>query len=178
MSTTTELLHSAIDPVSWAIRTIDHSHYEIHEGDSYLLYHKATIGSAEVSGIAITTGDSAYPHIILQVSSTGAATYRMLRDVTSFSGGVAKVPSNRNFVTSNISEVTALVGNTGASPITPTGGALVDEGSVASIIGGESRGTQEFILEENTNYYFEIISGAATNVTTLKIDWYENGCSG
>ncbi len=39
---------------------------------------------------------------------------------------------------------------------------------------GGSRGSQEWILKQNTTYYAAIISATASNIVSIKMEWYEH----
>ncbi len=162
-----------------ALMTIDYPHHEVHEGSHFYAYHNATLAITEDLTISVTTPDSTkHSHLIFKLSSSDAAIFDVLEDVTSFANGTAFVPKNNNRNSATVSVNTVLSGSDeGADdPITPTGGTEIYSEGIKSgnKIGGTSRGDSEIILKQNSKYLFRIISGANTNVCSIVLEWYEH----
>jgi hypothetical protein len=166
----------AYDGITNAVRTIDYGHHESHGGSAYWAYRTATLGNAEVSGIGLTTPNTTkWSHLLLRVDLSAAATFDVLEDVTSFSGGAAFTPLNFNRNSSNVSGNTIIVGHTGSDLITPTGGTSIWNENLGTRGQQTSRSNaSELILKQNSKYLFRITNSTASNNTSILLTWYEH----
>ena len=166
-----------VDLATWALNIIDYAHHEIHSGSSFFVYENAVLGNGNVLDIAITTPNTTkWSHLILHLDVSAGCVFDMLEDVTSFAGGAATIPANRNRNSTNVSVNTCLNGNTiTADAIVPTGGTAVWNESVGvrGIVWSRSSG-EEIILKQNSNYLFRVTNGANANTVTMLLNWYEH----
>jgi hypothetical protein len=164
------------DGPSNATRTIDYAHHEVHDGSAYWAYKTVTLGNGEVSTVGVTTPNTTkWAHLLLKVDLSAAATFDILEDVTSFSGGASFTVLNFNRNSSKTSGLTVITGHTGSDLITPTGGTTIWTEALGTRGASTSRqNASELILNQNSNYLFRVTNGAASNNTSILLTWYEH----
>ena len=161
------------DPSTLAGLWIDFPHHQIHEGDSYVASYAPDTVKGDGAGINITlkTPDNTkWLHMQAKASAALGAFFTITRGPT-FTGGTAQAGFNRNQNSTN---------PTGASDVkfdcTPSGGTVVHTELMGSGKkgGSGSRGTEEFMLKQNTVYVFTVTSDVASNKLGLDLSWYEH----
>ena len=182
---------------SGAVITIDQSHREIHEGDSYTTYYTLTTAASNGvrTGIYVKTPNTTKRiHMSPSFSASTAATFSILeaptiasntgthgvliRNRDRNSANTATVIDNATSPASN--RVTTLTeaqiagdGTWALGTILRTAPLTVGAGPFASSTGND-RGAVEFILNANTKYVFLITNTAASaNNHFIVLDWYE-----
>ena len=184
-----------LDPVSFALETIDYSHKEIHAGSAFSICHyEADFDKSENFGILFTTPNTAkYIHMYPIVYSSAAALFEICQAPTLNTGNypvVFSTPINRNgnpSSTSGILSVEATPVVNSVSLKRPVDSAPVSaDGTIihAEMIGGSKqaggsggRDANERILIRNTTYYFRLsgtAGGADGAVASLILSWYEH----
>jgi len=165
--------------------TIDFAHHEIHEGNTYNAFHSGTSkGDGQTINIYLKTPNvtGKWIHMFARWGSSGAAYLNIYEapTITDNTGThVAAVNRNRNSgLTSSIidNSLTPTVGKY-STDVTKTGNGtqLQQEYSgAAKQHGGEGRDTNEWILDQNTEYCFEVESDAAGLTLNLELSWYEH----
>ena len=170
---------AAIDNATYARTGIDYAHHEVHAGSAYWAANNATLGNGELNTASIVTHNSAkWAHLLLEISSAAVATFEVFEDVTSsdMSGGAAFTPLNFNRNSTNVSLMTAKVGDTvGADQLVPSDGTAIWTESLGTrgIVTTRENGS-ELILKQNTGYLFRITNGANANNCTILLNWYEH----
>ena len=182
-----------IDWTTHAIKSVDFSHAEIHEGDAFSCWYEQTVSDVgDKSIISFRTPDTAdWIHMIYEASATVAAEVMILEAplITKGTGANLTIYNrDRNSLTASTVINTAptpeaagaatyfteaTMGNvTGGTEITH---AHLAVGTGPKVIGGSDRGTQEWILKQDTLYAFVISSlSADDNTQTVKLIWYEH----
>ena len=176
-----------IDEATGAITMIEYEHHEIHAGDSF----KADINTDDIQTegvnnalhISFTTPNTTeWAHLVIYGWAGGGAE---LSIVEAPGGGVAGGANlaifNRN---RNSSETSTLIStdDTATNEMTqdatvPIGGTEIHHwklGAGKNKIGGDTRGNEEFILQQNTTYSIRMTSTNANIPGQLTLEWYEH----
>ena len=179
------------DSVSGSASFIEITHEKIHAGDSFSCHYNQTVSDIDDrSIIAFKTPDTLrFIHaVFFAFASTAADAYIYEAPTITDDTGASLTVFNRRRASTTVttvirtntspdeagamffSEVT--MGNvTGGTELTHK--PLV-EGQGPKAVGGEDRGTEEWLLKPNTLYAFEIKSSTASdNVHLLEVDFYE-----
>lgn len=165
------------DPSTGALIRISHQHHEVHEGNSYFAAVNATLNSGNTISIAITTPDTTLePHLVVDARSSDSATFAYIHEVTSYTGGNAYTPHNRNGRSANVSACTVKTGYTGNNPLVLTGGTTLFSELMNSAKGiqWERRSGEEIILPRNKIEVFRVTAGANSMTITILCNWYEH----
>ena len=162
---------------------MDVAHHEVHEGDTYsaIISDPSAADTKVVQGY-IKTPAVADPqkrmHLTLSHGGSGAHSFSITEGITYSAGGTARAPVNRRRDSANTTSAqTVKVGSDKDSDvITYTGGTVIWEESAGAGrgTGGETRGVTEWILAPNTEYIFQVFSGATSTAITLSAIWYEH----
>jgi len=179
---------AAIDKSTRAVETIQYEHHEIHAGDSYHVFH-ADEDVADKERIVIsfkTPSTTKWIHMLSEMAASGEAEFTLYEGMTiTDNTGTPRLVYNRNRNSGNTSGVL----DTSANPDAANRMTLnADMGSGSAYgevlehavfgdgkkIGGESRGTNEWVLKPNTIYAFSAVSRAASNKIHVHLEWYEH----
>lgn len=184
-----------IDKSSFAMKTVTHAEDETHEGYSFKAdVYEADFDKADEIGILFITPNTASRfHCIPLVYASSAAVFHILEAPVIDVGNYPTTfytPINRERNSSQVSTVRSiravpivnrvslkLKGD--ATPITGDGIVLHAEvlGAGKKGGGGGMRDTDEYILKQNTNYYFRLAgtaNGADASVVSLHVNWFEH----
>lgn len=183
--------HDAMDDVANAAVSVTNSHRKIHDGESFTCHYNQTVSDTnDRSIIAFKTPDTLrFVHaIFFAFSSTAADAYIYETPAITDDTGASLTVYNRR----RPSTAEATVIRTNTSPDEPgamffseatmgnvTGGTELThkpliEGQGQKAVGGDDRGTEEWLLKPNTLYAFEIKSSTdLDNVHLLEVDFYE-----
>ena len=181
-----------IDPATRNLVVLDQDHFQIHKGNSFSTWYEQQVSDTGDETIiafktsdttkwlqlimTVSTSSSADAHIIEApaiVDNTGAPLTVFNRDRNSATTSTIIDTSQNPDVTGQamfFTEVTQgnVTGGTNIAHVHLQGGA----GPKA--IGGDARGTEEWILKQNTLYAFVIESlDMNDNVHLIELDWYE-----
>lgn len=183
----------SMDAATHALTVIDYEHHEIHGGSSYSCWYEQSVSdTGDKSIIALITPDTTkWLHLIIVVQSTAAAKASLYEapTITDDAGdNVTVYNRDRNSSsTSNIINTSTNPDSTGnamyfteLSSGNVTGGTEIAHSHIAAAegkkaLGGENRGSQEWILKQNTAYAIVIESlNDDDNTHTIELDWYEH----
>ena len=172
------------DPLFKAPLWIDIAHHEVHEGDTFsVIASDAAAASTDTVQIYINAPAVASPqkrmHLILNHYGSGAHSMVITEGVTFSSGGAAYVPLNRHRGSAKTTSAQAVrIGGDDlpGGVVAYTGGTIIWTELIGSGkgSGGATRGTEEWILDANTAYIFEIISGFTSTAINISATWYEH----
>ncbi|MCP4988363.1 MAG: hypothetical protein GY928_20625 [Colwellia sp.] len=165
-----------IDASTNSLQIIDYAHHEIHGESSFNLSLTSTNLGGETGDhlhISFTTPNTTkWVHMVADSYGSGQHNFQ-IREAPSggMVGGSAVTPLNRNRNSATASTmVTPLEGAT-----VGTGGTLLVDEDVGQGNNneGKSRGTQEWMLKQNTLYSFRVYD--TTNIqAVLSLNWYEH----
>ncbi len=166
----------SVDAETGSLKTIDHAHHEIHEGDHYYVQGYIELDDEGEHHVKLVTPDTLKQiHFVFDIQSTGICSSTLVEDATGgMAGGAAMTPRNNNR-NSGTAGAVALTGGVSAC----TGGTMIEndkwgsEGHKENIGGGSAR-SDELILKRNSVYCRSFISGADDNVIQFKASWYEH----
>jgi len=171
---------------SRARATFDHSHWEIHQGNSYTTeYDDSSMGANDYFAIGFQTSGSGEVHMLVDFASKAEATVDIIEDAF-WSGGQTGIQvdiKNRNRQSSNVSSVLTDWRETGV--FEASGNVHVGmSGLVGTTLrqihgygprqaGNVLRGDNEFILQTGTKYAVKLTAVVASNAGSLALNWYE-----
>jgi hypothetical protein len=175
---------SITDPTTYALKTVDYSHYEVHVGRSYAIYATFDLPASNYIDIQIVVPDSArWAHFEPYISSEGGAQAWFYEDVVINEAGTGMGPKNKNRNSANTSEFTfASIVNTSLSNANAdtdiTGATLLATGKAGAGrgIGGEFGVRNEWVLKQNAKYSVRVLSlvNNATQYVNFFLAWYEH----
>ena len=185
-----------IDGITNSLKTIDYSHHEVHEGNSFTVHFDNTTADDDDhrSVIAFTTpAGTKLGHLIMTVSASSPAEVFILEGpaTVDLGEGTEVTIFNRNRNSDNTSMMLSLEDPAVAGLATTfteaqiagaslTGGTAIEHtvlvgGGGPKAVGGLSRGTEEWILGAGTTYLFYLQNiGTNANYHTINLDWYEH----
>ena len=184
-----------IDPSTSSLQTIDYAHHEIHSGSSFTVHIQNTTANTDDHRTLIgfeTPAGTKLAHLIVDASSSGAAEVFLYEGVTiDDDEGTELTIEDRNRSTDNTSTMTSFQNPAVAGFATWmleaevaaanfTTGTTLDHvtlvaGSGPKALGGEVRGTQEWVLAASTKYAVVVQNiGASVNLHRIHLDWYEH----
>jgi hypothetical protein len=161
----------AVSQSTGAVKMLDYAHHEIHAGSHFTTHAEATLASDATLSISITTPNTTkWAHMVVRARSSGEANIDFL-EASTYSAGSALTAQNRNRNSANTTTLTAIVKD---ATNDDTGSSFYMEhfGS-GQVVGGTSRGDQEWVLKQNTKYSFLLTSEANSNDCEIILDWYE-----
>jgi hypothetical protein len=164
--------NSSVDEHTGAISVVDYPHHELHAGKAFVVHAENTIASGASINITFTTPNTLrWLHAVPRARCSGEANLTINEGVTAASG-TSFTPVNRNRNSAEAAGptdvvITATVSDKGTEIFAEHFGAGQNRG-------GESRGTEEWLLKQNTKYSFIVLSEAASNDCELILDWYEH----
>jgi hypothetical protein len=172
------------DNLFYAPLVVDVAHHEIHEGDSFsIVATDAVAASGKLVQMYIKTPVVASPqkriHLIVSHQGSGLHSFSITEGIDTIAGGAAYVPVNRR--RDSIKVTAGQAARVGGDNL--TGGLLTyANGTIiwAEVAGAgkgqasTNRGTDEWILAPNTEYIFELSSGATSTSIGISTTWYEH----
>lgn len=183
-----------LDDSTYALVCIDYEHYAVHAKTMFTVHYTqlvSDIGDKSIISFKTPSGND-HIHIIMAIASQDASLAYILEAPTitdntgapltvfnRFRDGVL-VPSGVIDTSQNPDEADQATFFTEATMGNVTGGTKLEEvqmivGQGPRILGGSTRGTQEFILAEDTLYAFVIESlNNNANLHNIRLDWYEH----
>jgi len=165
------------DKTTDAVNGIDYAHHEIHSGSHYFITNATILGSGDTLKFIVTTPNTTkWAHLIFEVGSSAQADFRIIENVTSTAGDTASIYNNNR----NSSNTSGLIIESAPASVTFINADTLETRYLGSgtnpsrsNIGQGSR-EDELILKQNTKYFIEIISGAASNRIEYNAKWYEH----
>lgn len=178
------------------LQVIEYEHHEIHSGSSFHAEYSVTTANSDddVTGIMFKTPNTTkWAHMVVTVTASdpaeaiineaptladsgdGAdlAVYNRDRNSTKTSTlkSMEDTPTVGSLTSMNETEWTAV----GVSSGTEIEHIFLAGGSGPQAVGGVSRGSQEWILKQDTIYVIYLQNtGANANSHTISLDWYEH----
>jgi hypothetical protein len=183
------------DDVAGVPITVDHAHAHVHEGASFTVTFSNTTANNNNhrSVVGFKTPDTTrWFHIVATVScSTPAEVYLREAPAIDDGAGTEEVAYNRNRNSATAPTVLSLEAVPTVGSVTTfteaqiaaanfSGGtelarATLQEGAGGQAVGGVARGSQEWVLKQNTKYVIVIQNTTtATNKHIIRLDWYEH----
>lgn len=188
-------LAAAVDGASTGLKIVDYPHHEIHSGSSFHVHYQEVTANSDDDRtcIGFTTPDTAkWAHLIVSVSATHPAiAYIYEAPNVDPDVGSQEAIRNRNRNSTKDSTMLSLETTPVAAKVTTfdeteiagahfSGGKVIDTvllggGRGSRVIGGTSRGSQEWMLKQNTTYVIVLENyGANVNYHNIGLDWYEH----
>ena len=184
-----------IDPATNTLQTVTYPHYKIHNGSSFAVFFSNTTANADDhrSCIGFTVPNTTkWSHLVITVSASAAAEF-FLEEAPTIDNddGTEQVIYNRNRNSATTSGLLSLETVPQAGEVTTfleaemaaanyVAGTVLDYvqlvGSTGpKAVGGVSRGTEEWMLDQGAKYLLHMQNiGANANVHTINMNWYEN----
>jgi len=171
-----------IDAWTHAFMTLDYEHHEVHAGSSYHAFLNVSGGSGTKATFTLTTPNTTkWAHLVIHFRASVESNIHFGEGATvTSSSGSDFAPLNKERNSNNTSGMISSGSAGGAGNIT-SGSAVTNFGTTLHLehvgsgrAGGESRGTNEWILKQNTTYAIELISEAASSELFLELHWYEH----
>lgn len=164
-----------IDVHTGSVKTIDYAHSEIHSGDHFFYQDAQELGTGVSQNYLITTpNNTKWAHIIFSLDGNGVTEF-LLYEASDRNGTTLENIYNNNRNSIKTSGLTIHKGTTGGT----TDGTLLLKEYKGGSSGGVSRTSaisredDELILKQNTKYLLKVTSSSATNLTNVKMSWYE-----
>lgn len=172
-----------MDQTTNALISILHPHHEVHAGRMFTCEHNVEDGSGAKATISFTTPDTAqWAHVVITVRSNVEAHYTLGEGATiTADSGDDYVPRHMNRNKNGIGSSLISAGSAGGADNVTLGGTVTNFGLIletihfgSSKIGGEGRGTREWVLKQNTTYACEIEAEGSSADITIELHWYEH----
>lgn len=160
-----------IDDVIGAVKIIDVDHHEIHEGESYVAtYFTSGVGSGSNVDVRVLAPDTS-TRIHMLASAFGSVEFEFLI----YEAGNVTVGTDLDAINRDRNSANTATIEIAHTPTVTTTGNLIWNGRFGAGVksGGEIRGENEFILDQNGTYLFRVTSRAASNSITMTFNWYE-----
>jgi len=155
--------------------TIDIGHHETHSGNHYTTGAFASgYSNGNSLELLYRTPATGSMHATFLVATDKAAlvTYYSCVGVTASGANVTSL--NRNRQSGNTTDVYVGLGPTVTSYGTTMGAQWIGSSAFRSNLGGQARGTNEWILSKDTQYIFQVApESSSNNRISVQFDWYE-----
>jgi len=164
-----------IDDISGTLVSIDQTHHEIHGGNHFLYTDAVSLNDAGTQDYLITIPDSTkYIHMIF-IMEGSAITQWQLFEGADRNGTTPQTVSNSNRNNTTAATLTIHKGTSGGSADGTQihiykGGSATNQ----SRSGSNTRNDEELILKRNTKYILRTTSGTNSNLTNIRLSWYEH----
>ena len=165
-----------LDGSTETMQSISYEHHEIHAGSHYFKTADATVGSGATVGYLLATPPGAKEvHLTFNATGSAITTITLVEDMTgaSLKGTKGTIfNSDRNSAnTSGCTFYTTVTGDWSGTTIWKmASGSATNQSRAPSV--NERRA--ELILESGVTYGFHFLSGTASNLTNLQMEWYEH----
>jgi hypothetical protein len=168
--------NTPMDPVTRTLQTVDYAHHEIHSGSHFFYADAAELGSAATQDYLITTPNTTrWAHMLFFLDGSAITQWQLFEGADK-DGTTPQtvVNSNRNSLTA----ATTLIHKGTAGGTTDGTQILIYKGGSATGTsrqsGTNTRNDGETILKQNTKYILRVTSGTASNLTNVRLEWYEH----
>lgn len=167
-----------LDNSTNTIQTIDYAHHEIHAGSHF----KSGFGSITqvldiddtVTLLFVTPNTTKWGHWTLTAQATAFAKIELFEGTTTSSNGTAVTRWNRNRNSATTSVITAFHTPTVTADGTKFSTKFIGGTGFKSDIGGETRGSSEIMLKQDTKYLIRGTALADNMSIQIGGDWYEH----
>jgi len=162
-----------MDAVTNALISIAQEHHEIHEGAHYFYadYALSQSSGSTREFVLTTPNNTKWIHLVWSVYAGDGATVELYKDASGITGGTSITPVNNNGNSANTSGVTLVKDPTS---ITSDGNRAAGYLAGAGRVAGDTKRTNEIMLEQNTIYLVRITSLANSNDISWDAEWYEH----
>lgn len=168
------ILNRLLESETYAVKTIDYAHHEIHSGSSFFVWDRQDLSNGAVFDYTVITPNTTkWAHFVLEAVSESEMCVQMYEDPTLSANGTAMVEYNKNRNSSKTATTQVLYTPT----VTSVGTTVIfeDQWGSGRKIGGGSRGVEEWILKQDTKYLVRF-TNLTTNANFLSVhfNWYEH----
>ena len=184
------------DASTHSLQVIEYEHHEIHSGSSFHVGYSVITANSDDDVTAIlfkTPNTTKWLHMVATFNAGAAAEAIILEAPTLADAGDGsdKVALNRNRNSTKTSTIQSLEDTPTVGSVTTateaewtaigvSGGTELEHeylvgGTGPKALGGVARGTQEWVLKQNTIYAFYLQNtGVNANAHSISLDWYEH----
>lgn len=164
-----------LDALEQALHVITASHYQIHEGESFLASKAAAANSSDTLEVYVKTPNSMKEiHMFFRLTGALETKFEIFEGTSkTYNASNKLTPYNRNRNSNTSSSITDadICHTPGGSG---DGTSLISETIADGKFSGGTRDTgDEWILKRNTAYLIRLTSNANSNNLTVELDWYE-----
>lgn len=183
----TEVRDVRVDEITHTLQTIDYAHHEIHGGSTFCTRHydgTMSNGDTIIFAFKVPSGTKK-PHLLIQFTANANTHVDLCEGATwTTSTGSQNIIADHNRETANTSFLQEDTGGsfsaTGNVVLNPSGfsaGTIIDQwysfGEKEKQETG-ARGTDEWVLNNDTQYAIRLVSDEDNNMAFLKAVWYEH----
>jgi hypothetical protein len=164
-------IYSPTDDVTGAIETIDYPHHEAHEGNLFLVWHKADVTGGGTMTILVKVPAGVTAHTIFSVITESETDLGLYEGPTVSNDGTSLTAYNHKRSSTDTGDVTAF-----HTPTVSVNGTQIDGRHWGSGrgVGGEGRSSEEWLLAPSTNYLVIMTNATAqNNYISFWANWYE-----
>ena len=173
----TKFVPLQVDDSTHSVQTITYAHHEVHSGSSYFVTDIRALNDAATFSYLIECPDTtSWAHILFKIEGS-FDTKIEIYEATTKTAGTAMTEWNRNRNSANTAGVvvTHTPGGAGNGNLMWTSRFGNDSGPAGrGGSGGGTRGNNEFVLKQNTDYLVIITSYTDNNNVAVEFDWYEH----
>jgi len=154
------------------IETMYREHVEIENGNGYQVFHiDGDIDTGYGFIVAVYVQNGVTLHARAELACENAFTWKFYKDAVIGAKGTSITPYDRNMITENTSQSSWYY-----DPDTPTAGTAIDGGYVPATSnqsGNSADATNEFDLEANRVYYWQLVPIADNKHGSIRVFFYE-----
>lgn len=156
-----------------AAKTITYEHHEVHGGSFYHAFYQLDLGNGATQDMLIVTPDTTkWGHFTWSVITELEATVYFYEGTTTSADGTSLTVFNRNRNSANTAGITAFHTPTVTGAGTALDTVVAGSGRTA---GGNTRATNEWILDQNNKYMLRVTNNTANNnQVSMIVNWYEH----
>lgn len=168
---------SGVDAVTESLLVLQHDHHEIHSGNSFVCDEIVNVNNTSQTWMVTTPDSTAYAHMLFSIDCTGEIQV-VVTEGADRSGTTPLAAINRRRVGSPASATVAVHRGTsggttdGVTTILAQRSGSTNVGG-RTVLGGGTRGENEYILKANTKYVITVTTYANVYVN-FHINWYEH----
>jgi hypothetical protein len=157
------------------LKTIDYAHSEIHSGSHFMYTDHVSLNDTQTQDYVITTPNTTtWAHMLFDLDGSAITQFQLFESTTrTGTTDVASGNNNRNSTdtaTVTIYKGASTDGADGTQLHIYKGGASSQQSRQAT----GARNDTEIILKQNTSYLLRVTSGTNSNLTNIRLEWYEH----
>ena len=173
-----DVLSSAVDGTTTALKMIDYAHHEAHAGSHFTYISTQELTNAQVvSFVVVTPNTTKWAHFGFLLTGAAEFSLDVYEAATPAANGTlvsapAVINNNRNSGTVHTTHIYHTPTLGGGSK-----GTIIKKwhGGAGRKVGGQAGTAQEIILKQNTKYWFDITNMTANNnFVDWIVEWYEH----
>lgn len=171
-----------MDASTNSLQTISYEHHEIHSG-SHFTYSVIDADFDIIDALdilIITPNDGKWAHMVFDVQAALDTNVQIWENTAAAghtsAGALLVYNNNRNSITANTTTINTSNDDAadGTMIFESQFGIDTGNGSNRVVGGGGVRGSEEWVLKQNSKYIFRITSGSDASVLSVKLSWYEH----